>query len=252
MNSSSSPPPTEGDRKRGGLPLRPWLVGLALLTAGATAERVVGLSAPMPTREAPSTLRLAGYRVSVLEGEPPRQGRELSHGALRRFWLEPLSGGPPLMVRVLPVRSRTGTELSEPSKERKGLNMVAVGAEVETFALSDRRLLSLPRSKPGGPGPKVDQIALGRGPKDPPGSITRLQTCLLPSGHAGVSASTLVGQSKEQEQGGSSALKRKLLRLAGTVPARHECLAVQVASAKPGQRRLLEVWSAMRGVLVRP
>ena len=71
MNSSSVPS-IEGDGKRRGLPLRPWLVGL---------------SAPMPTIEAPSTLRLAGYRVSALQGDPLRQGRELSHGALRLFRL---------------------------------------------------------------------------------------------------------------------------------------------------------------------
>ena len=175
---SSSVPPTEGDGKRGGLPLRPWLLGLALLALAATAERVVGLSAPMPTREAPSTLRLAGYRVSALEGEPPRQGRELSHGELRRFQLSPLSGGPPVVLSLLPVRSRTGTELSEPSKERKGLNLVAVAAEVPSFALSDRRLLSLPRPNGLAAGTMPDQIALGRGPKDPAGAITRLQTCL--------------------------------------------------------------------------
>jgi hypothetical protein len=86
MNSSSVPS-IQGDRKRGGLPLRPWLLGLALLALAATVERMVGLSAPMPTMEAPASLRLAGYRVSALQGEPPRQGRELSHGALRLFRL---------------------------------------------------------------------------------------------------------------------------------------------------------------------
>jgi len=247
MNTSSVPP-TEGDGKRGGLPLRPWLLGLALLTSAATAERVVGLSAPMPTMEAPASLRLAGYRVSALQGEPPRQGRELSHGELRRFRLEPLSGAPPVVLSLLPVRSRTGTELSEPSKERKGLNLVAVAAEVPSFALSDRRLLSLPRPKGLGAGAKPDQIALGRGPKDPAGAITRLQTCLTPSGHAGVSASTLVGQSEGQEQSASAALRR-LLRLAGISPARHECLAVQVASGTPGERVLLPAWQDVQRVL---
>ena len=206
MNSST--PHAEGDRKRGGLSLRPWLVGLALLALAATVERVVGLSAPMPTIEAPVALRLAGYRVSALQGEQPRQGRELSHGALKRFRLEPLSGGPPLVLRLLPVRSRTGTELSEPSKELKGLNMVAVGAEVASFALNDRRLLSLPRPNGLAAGAKPDQIAMGRGPKDPAGAITRLQTCLTGSGHAGVSASTLVGQSEGQGQSASAALRR--------------------------------------------
>ena len=84
---SSSVPSIEGDGKRGGLPLRHWLLGLALLAVAATVERMVGLSAPMLTMKAPSSLRLAGYRVSALQGEPPRQGRELSHGALRLFRL---------------------------------------------------------------------------------------------------------------------------------------------------------------------
>ena len=206
----------------------------------------------MPTMEAPSTLRLAGYRVGALEGEPPRQGRELSHGELRRFRLEPLSGGPPLVLSVLPVRSRTGTELSEPSKERKGLNMVAVGAEVASFALNDRCLLSLPRPNGLAAGTMPDQIALGRGPKDPAGAIMRLQTCLTPSGHAGLSASTLVGQSEGQEQGGSSALYRRLLRLAGILPAPHECLAVQLAGVTPGETPLLPAWQDVKRVLVAP
>ena len=232
MNSSSVPS-IEGDGKRGGLPLRPWLLGLALLAVAATAERVVGLSAPMPTMEAPASLRLAGYRVSAMEGEPPRQGRELSHGELRRFRLEPLSGGLPLVLSVLPVRSRTGTELSEGSKERKGLNLVVVADQVPSFALSDRRLLSLPRPNGLGAGAKPDQIALGRGPKDPAGAITRLQTCLTPSGHAGVSASTLVGEEGRAKECSGSAALRRLLRLTGIAPARHESLALQVGSETP-------------------
>lgn len=37
-------------------------------------------------------------------------------------------------------------------------------------------------------------------------------------------------------------MQRRLLRLAGIGPARYECLAVQFADEKPGQRRLLEDW----------
>ncbi|MFM7549048.1 MAG: hypothetical protein ACKO8I_09265 [Cyanobacteriota bacterium] len=229
--------------------LRPWLLGLALLAVAATAERVVGLSAPMPTMEAPASLRLAGYRVSALEGEPARQGRELSHGQLRRFRLEPRAGGSPLVVSLVPVRSRTGTELSEGSKERKGLNLVAVAEQVPSFALSDRRLLSLPRPNGLGAAPKPDQIALGRGPKDPAGTITRLQSCFTPSGHARVSASTLVGEERRAKESRPSAALRWLLRLAGITPARHECLAVQVASETPGKAPLLAAWQDVQGVL---
>jgi hypothetical protein len=111
--------------------------------------------------EAPASLRLAGYRVSAIEGEPPRQGRELSHGQLRLFRLLPRAGGSPLVLSLLPVRSGTGTELSKPSKERKGLNLVAVAAEVPSFALNDRRLLSLPRPNGLAAGAKHD-CRLGR------------------------------------------------------------------------------------------
>lgn len=210
---------------------------------------MVGLSSPMPTMEAPASLRLAGYRVRALEGEPPRQGRELSHGQLRRFRLEPRAGGSPLVVSLLPVRSRTGTELSEGSKERKGLNLVAVADQVPSFALSDRRLLSLPRPNGLGAAPKPDQIALGRGPKDPAGTITRLQTCHTPSGHAGVNASTLVGEERRAKEPSGSAALRRLQRLGGIAPSRHECLAVQLAGKTPWGGPLLAACQDVRGVL---
>ena len=129
---------------------------------------------------------------------------------------------------------------------------MAVGAEVASFALSDRRQLSLPRPNGLGAGAKPDQIALGRGPKDPAGAITRMQTCLTPSRHASVSASTLVGEAEGQEQGGSSALNRRLLRLAGILPAPHECLAVQLAGVTPGETPLLPAWQDVKRVLVAP
>ena len=112
MNSSSVPS-IEGVGKRGGLPLRPWLVGL---------------SAPMPTMEAPASLRLAGYRVSAMEGEPPRQGRELSHGALRRFRLEPLSGGAPLVLSLLPAQ-RHGHRLESSFGMRKVLSLTLLDSD---------------------------------------------------------------------------------------------------------------------------
>jgi hypothetical protein len=230
--------------------LRRLLVGLALLTVAATVERLVGLSAPMPTREAPSALRLEGYRVSAQGEEPPRRGRELSHGTLRRFRLQPLLGGPPLSVQVLPVRSRTGTEISEPSKERKGLNMVAVGVEVPAFALEGKRLLSVPRAG----SQAADQVALGRGPGDGKERITRLQTCITPRGVVALSASTLAAQEPGQAPGGLvAALQRRTLRLAGLLPAHYECLAVQVEAEAKGadQAQLVKGWQALRAELLR-
>jgi hypothetical protein len=61
MNSSSQSSPTEDDR-RDGLPLRRLLLGLALLTLVASGAKVLGLAAPMPKLEAPTSLELGGYR----------------------------------------------------------------------------------------------------------------------------------------------------------------------------------------------
>ena len=130
--------------------------------------------------------------------------------------------------------------------------MVAVGAEVASFALNDRRLLSLPRPNGLAAGAKPDQIAMGRGPKDPVRAITRLQTCLTPSGHVGVSASTLVGEERRAKESSGSAVLRRLLRLGGIEPSRHECLAVQVASGTPGERALLAAWRDVQEVMLVP
>jgi hypothetical protein len=65
MNSTSQPSPTEND-DRDGLPLRRLLLGLALLTLVASGAKVLGLAAPMPKLEAPSSLQLDGYRISAL------------------------------------------------------------------------------------------------------------------------------------------------------------------------------------------
>lgn len=59
----------------------------------------------------------------------------------------------------------------------------------------------------------------------------------------------MVGQPEGQEQGRSSALNRLLLRSAGILPARHECLAVQLAGVTPGESPLLETWQDVKRVL---
>ncbi|MFM9100138.1 MAG: hypothetical protein ACKOPS_01885, partial [Cyanobium sp.] len=74
-------------------------------------------------------------------------------------------------------------------------------------------------------------------------------SCLTPSGHAGVSASTLVGEERRAKESTGAAALRWLLRLAGITPARHECLAVQVASETPGKAPLLAAWQDVKGVL---
>lgn len=226
MSPSSLPTPAvEGDAR----PLRRLLVVLSLLTLAATIEKAVGLSAPMPVMEAPTSLRLAGYRVRVLASEPPRRGRELSQGTLRRFQLTPLTGGPEMTVTLLPVRSRTATDLSAETFGGKGLSLDSVAAVVPGFTLNDQRLVSLPVLRTSPSAPQSDQVAIGRGPADPAGTLSRLQTCLTGSGLAAVKATTLANHTQPPPPTGTPPLPLgRLLRAAGLASPRHECLAVQL------------------------
>lgn len=262
MSPSSLPTPAPGEHS-GALFLRRLLLALALLTVAAMAEKFVGLSAPMPTAEAPSALNLKGYRVSVLAAGESRRGRELSHGILRRFRLASLSGEPPLTLTLLPVRSRTGTERTLAAEDVKGLKMEQVVAMVPSFALKEQRIVSMPLAKPQGTATKADELALGRGSADPAGSTTRLQTCLTPSGVAGVSVDTLaVANQIPAKPGDPPPRLRRLLQLAGLTQARHECLAVQLERERPGagsagrrgsvdgRGQLQAGWKDLRKVLV--
>jgi hypothetical protein len=223
---------------------------MALLTLVATAVKVVGLSASMPTAEAPSSLILAGYRISALPSDAPRQGRSISLGTMRQFRLVPLSGEPVLTLSLLPVRSRMGRDL----------NLEAIGDVTPSLALKDKRIVYQEIASAAKPAQQADTIYLGRGPKDAAGSTTRLQTCLTPSGLAAVEAHLLDGELKAS---GKAVVPRlDLLRVIGLKQARYECLAVQLESGATGggkgdsgsgdrQQQLETVWKELRGVLVR-
>jgi hypothetical protein len=259
--SSSSQPSVTHQLDPGGLPLRRLLAGLALLTLVATGVKVLGLSAPMPSAEPPSSFRMAGYRISALPSSAPRWGRDLSFGTMRQFRLLPLSGEPPLTLTLLPMSSRTGTKLSVTTLGGKDLGMEAVATLVPGFAMQDQRIVVQPVAKAGGSLPQPDQLALGRGAADPVGSTTRLQTCLTRSGLAAFNGSHLrinLATGMTENRWATS----RLLRVLGLQQARYECLAVQLESGSAGgakggsgsgdrQRQLETVWTELRGVLVK-
>jgi hypothetical protein len=238
--------------------VRRLLQGMGLLTVVALVGKLVSLAAPMPVIQAPTALQWPGYTITGLEaGAQPRRGRELSHGTQRVFRLEPRSGESPLTLRLMPVRSRRGSEISEQTDANQGLNMGAVAVLVPSFALKDSRILSVGPPQPRGVQPKGDQIALGRSPADPPGSITRLQTCLSPTGLAGLSSTILVPESHKLDRMVDPHWTRHLRRMAGLSDLRYECLAVQLESAEGARwnrRKPLErAWKDLReALMIRP
>ena len=206
---------------------RPLLLVLAGLTAGAALLKGVSLAAPLPERQAPTSLNLPGYRVVPLDTSPGRGGRNLSHGPIRRFQLQPTGGAPALRLLLVPVRGRTSEDVQ----------LAKFPAVVPEFALSQRQLSG-------------EELAFGRGTADPPGVITRLQTCLTPGGRSGVTEQTLIRQLNLERDAEllPSPLITKVKRLIGLVPnSRWECLAVQLQTPSPSDPQQLEqVWKLVR------
>jgi hypothetical protein len=211
---------------------RPLLLVLVGLTAGAALLKAVSLAAPLPERQAPTSLNLPGYRVVPLGTSPGRGGRDLSHGSIRRFQLQPTNGAPALRLLLIPVRGRTSEDLQ----------LAKFPAVVPEFALFQRQLSG-------------EELAFGRGAADPPGAITRLQTCVTPGGSSGVTEETL-GRQLHLERDAElfpSPLATKVKRLVGLIPnTRWECLAVQLQTPSPSDPQQLEqVWKLVRSALAR-
>jgi hypothetical protein len=209
---------------------RPLLLVLAGLTAGAALLKGVSLAAPLPERQAPTSLNLPGYRVVPLGTSPGCRGRDLSHGPIRRFQLQPTGGAAALRLLLVPVRGRTSEDLQ----------LAKIPAMMPEFALSQRQLSG-------------EQLAFGRGAADPPGAITRLQTCLTPGGSSGVTEQTLIRQLNLERDAEllPFPLATKVKRLIGLIPnSRWECLAVQLQTPSPSERQQLEqVWNLVRSHL---
>jgi hypothetical protein len=219
--------------------MRALLLSLAGLTLGATAFQGVALAPPAPQRLAPERLALPGYQVKPMGSSPARGDRDLRMGTLRRWKLQALAGGAPLQLSLLPMRSRNSD----------GMQLAGFARLEPSLAMLERRLSVAESSRYAVP--PADQVAFGRGPADPPGSLTRLQSCLTPGNRSGVGEITLglqLGAEREAELK-RNRLGTRLLWISGLQPnARWECLAVQL-STPPGldsEQRLQEAWRAVR------
>jgi hypothetical protein len=221
--------------------LRPLLLLLAGLTAGGAVLKGLSLAAPLPEWQAPSSLSLPGYRVVPIGTRAGQGGRDLSHGTLRRFQLQPTNGAPALGLLLVPVLGRTSEDLQ----------LASLPAVLTEFALPQRQLREMARADATDSPP--DQLAFGRGPGDPPAAVTRLQTCITPGGRSGVTNGALSRELVLEHRAARVhyTLITKLKRLIGLLPnSRWECLAMQLQTPSPSDpQRLEHVWKLVISAL---
>ena len=225
--------PTPVSPTAGGMPLRPVLLALALIMATSGLHKLISLAAVPPHGRAPTELRWRGSRLTPQSSTAARSGRDLSHGTIRQFRLAASGSLPPLTLTLMPVRSRDDNQLE----------VSRLGAIEPRMALAHFYYVD----KGGAAG--ADELAIGYGPGEDPSRLTRLQTCITPRGFAAAKSYNLGKVANTADQPGvSSPVQRRLLRVAGLLPARHECLAVQLAAGPEGasERQLRDAWSALR------
>ena len=229
------------------LPLRLLLLVAMVLTVATIFDKLFGLSAPLPERQAPLLLVVDGYRVTSMASRPAGVGREFSHGTIRRFKLEPKPGGPARILTLMPVRAR----------REKTLQMAGLAALEPSFALRNRRVLVVPPSVAGNVSGRLEELALGTLPSPAEAPASRLQGCLPSIGGAGVTLVTLQKAFVERRKAERAQAPWRIVlsRILGLQPnTRWECLAVQLETAQSpvDQRALLESWRSVTNQLQRP
>jgi hypothetical protein len=228
------------------LPLRLLLLVAIVLSTLTTLQNIVALAAPLPEQEAPAALNLDGYTVIPMASSPRSRGRDFSHGTIQRFRLQPKEGGMPVSLTLMPVRSRND----------EALQMARLSEIDPAFRLQARRLLTIRGDHGGGPARGADELALGMGPKGSRSKpVSRLQTCLTPSGLAGVTSRSIHEELKANRFSKLSAADFSFhaARFLGLRPnSRWECLAVQLETQADNQAQplLLHAWTSLKPRLI--
>ncbi|MFO0039703.1 MAG: hypothetical protein ACK522_12285, partial [Synechococcaceae cyanobacterium] len=167
-------------------------MGLSVGTAVTTVRMVWAPAAtPWPRWMVPNQLVVPGYEVSAPVDQAAVQTRSFSHGLVRRFVLRAKGEGPSFVLTLVAVRGRKAADLLELVIGRFDATADASADATADLRepLEQRRLMRLASAAVAGQGAKASEqpgreLALGRGPADAAGSITRWQTCLTASGGA--------------------------------------------------------------------
>ncbi|MEB3317419.1 MAG: hypothetical protein VKO39_04690 [Cyanobacteriota bacterium] len=216
------------------------------LTITTLFQKLFGLSAPLPERQAPLSLPVDGYRVTPMASGPAAVGRDFSHGTIRRFKLEPKPGGSALIATLMPVRAR----------REKTLQLAGMAALEPSFALRNRRILVGPPSRAGNVSDRPEELALGTRPGPSAAPASRLQGCLTALGGSGVTLVSLqkaLYDSREAERA-QAPWRIAVSRLLGLRPnARWECLVVQLETPQSpiDPHALWEPWRSLTNQLRR-
>ena len=222
-------------------PLTLFLLILVLLSIFSSLQKVFGLSTRSPEWQPPTQLHLPGYHMQLISSRDGSIGRDFSTGTMRRFRFRSDGDKPAIVITMMPINSN----------KRQLMQLERITRDLPAFAMKKPRLLThRPADRSSG---EQDQLAMATVHAE-----TRLQTCLMRSGLAGYSLTTLgdeITRADLRKFDSNPQLKYGdyLSRLLGLRPSKHwECLIVQLDAAKGSadQQALLNAWSAVRAQLL--
>jgi len=226
---------------------KPWRVLVVILIVGAIALssfKAFRRTSPKPQMVAASQLQLPGYKTEAAGINPPKGQADVSIGLTRRFKIYPPDGGAVSRVILAPMRMREkfllpGLRITEAVQEQHphthqvkqldARNEIAISHYSDTL---NGKYNSNNSSKGGG--------------------ITRLETCLTPSGLARFAPNGSLGPSLQKERNDAwrnAPLQTLLSRSLGMeVNPRWECLAVLIEQPthQDSQGELIRIWSLAR------
>lgn len=136
-------------------------LALVALNLGAIAAIARILLAPTPVLDLPNAgawppPQLPGYRLQPLPGMPAEASRDLAHGPLRRWRLEPITAGQAMQLTLVQLHSRSheGFSLEAMTRGVGAPDGMALNQARWLPGIDDRRPPVLVGQRPAGPGLK--------------------------------------------------------------------------------------------------
>jgi len=178
------------------------LIAMALVAAFGLLHAAVLSKTPPPAEWAWEEPLIDGYRCEALPGHPAATGRHYAHGPVRRFRLQPETGGSASMLTMASVHSR----------HHDGFHLDAL---LDTLPL-DRVPAAEAQPLPFASQPASTARLMRQG------AVLELQTCVVPGVGAGVTLEELAALVEKQRVRGWRQSLKHVLGLQSNV--QWECL----------------------------